>query len=135
MFYDDKALESLPTVTFAQLHSELFLPNVGQFGRTFDTSPKSQDSKLRGLKMWAGEMGLFVKLGANRACIPYGNVKWCVFTPVGAETATVTVKTTVTPQPTPKPTVVITPKAEEKLPVNALDEKTLAAVKASLAQG
>ena len=142
MFYDDKALEALPTVTFAQLHSELFIPYIGEFGRQFDTSVKSQNAKLRGLKMWACPEGIFVVLGSGHRCmIPYSNVKWCVFNSAEKKAEEPKKSSTVAQDNREKaikaagldkPQVNPSFKNEEPKNPVALDEKTLAAVKASL---
>lgn len=130
-------------VVFAELHSEVFLPGVGQLPRQFDTSPKSQNSKLRGLSMYAGSQGLEVDIKGRKGVLPYGNVKWCLFESE-AEAEAEKTKTVRTPfavtsadrdhmasqaASTPTPA---TPKTEESKNPVALDEKTLAAVKRSL---
>lgn len=140
-------------VAFAQLHSEVFLPGVGELPRQFDTSPKSQNSKLRGLKMYLAPYGVEVEIGARRGFVPFGNIKWLLLdTAAEAEVEkTKTAKTPFAVTPADRDQIearqklveqgLVTPSnhpglgSEAKNPV-ALDEKALAAaVAAHKAQG
>lgn len=74
-------------VIFAQLHSIIHLPSLGQLPESMDTQPSSQQAKLRGLKMAATEHGLEVDLRGRTGFIPWGNVKWAVFKTLTKEEA------------------------------------------------
>lgn len=81
-----QAKEPRPVI-FAQLHSIIHLPSLGQLPESMDTQPSSQQAKLRGLKMAATEHGLEVDLRGRTGFIPWGNVKWAVFKTLTKEEA------------------------------------------------
>ncbi len=66
-------------VIYAQLHQEVFMPGgPGQLPKSMDVSPNSQQSKLRGLKMWISTLGLEIDLRGRRGVIPLANVAFAV---------------------------------------------------------
>lgn len=74
-------------VQFAQLHKAIFYPQLGQLPDSMDTSPSSQQPKLRGLKMYATDYGLEVELRGRTGFIPWGNVAHCAFKLLDKEAA------------------------------------------------
>lgn len=66
-------------VVYAQLHQEVFMPGgPGQLPKSMDVSPNSQQTKLRGLKMWISALGLEIDLRGRRGVIPLANVAFAV---------------------------------------------------------
>lgn len=65
-------------VIYAELHQQIFLPGLGQLPKSMDTSPSSQQTKLRGLKMWISELGIEIDLRSRRGIIPMANVAFAV---------------------------------------------------------
>ncbi len=64
---------------YVELHNQIFLPGLGQLPKSMDTSPSSQQPKLRGLQMFATPFGVEVDLRGRVGFIPWGNIAWAVF--------------------------------------------------------